>query len=53
MNTKTVLTALSLVLAVTLQGCATAVSIVDVTASTAIYTGKAVVGLVTPNQNKP
>jgi hypothetical protein len=32
-----------------LQGCATAVAIVDVTASTAIYAGKTVVGVVTPN----
>ena len=39
---------LGLLFCLALAGCSTIVAIVDVTASTVIYTGKAVVGAVTP-----
>ena len=46
---KTIITTIILL---SLQGCMTAVAVVDVAASTVVYTGKAVVGIVTPNFDK-
>ena len=40
---------LQILMCLALSGCATAVAVVDVTASTIIYTGKTVVGIITPN----
>ena len=39
---------LGLLICLLLAGCSTIVAVADVTASTVVYTGKAIVGAVTP-----